>query len=155
MPLGRPIPPLTLDEEERASLDQLTRRQKAAQALALRARIVLACASGKTNTAVAEELRVSKPTVGKWRRRFLEQRLDGLLDEPRPGTPRKITDADVERVITLTLETTPRDATHWSTTIDGRAKWIQPDDHQPHLAGLRTAAPPLRDLQAVYRPAVH
>ena len=64
MPLGRPIPPLTLDEEERASLDQLTRRQKAAQALALRARIVLACASGKTNTAVAEELRVSKPTVG-------------------------------------------------------------------------------------------
>jgi transposase len=115
MPLGRRIPPLPLDGEERVSLEQLTRRQKTAQALALRARIVLACASGKTNTAVAEELRVSKPTVGKWRRRFLERRLDGLLDEPRPGTPRKITDADVERVITLTLETTPRDATHWST----------------------------------------
>ncbi|MDP6420689.1 MAG: IS630 family transposase [SAR202 cluster bacterium] len=115
MPLGPPIPPLTLDAEERANLEQLTRRQKTAQALALRARIVLACASGKTNTAVAEELRVSKPTVRKWRRRFLERRLDGLMDEPRPGTPRKITDADVERVITLTLETTPRDATHWST----------------------------------------
>lgn len=115
MRLGRPIPPLILDEEERGSLEQLTRRQKTAQALALRARIVLVCASGKTNTAAAEELRVSKPTVGKWRRRFLERRLDGLLDEPRPGTPRKITDADVERVITLTLETTPRDATHWST----------------------------------------
>ena len=115
MPLGRRIPPLPLDGEERVSLEQLTRRQKTAQALALRARIVLACVSGKTNTAVAEELRVSKPTVGKWRRRFLERRLDGLLDEPRPGTPRKITDADVERVITLTLETTPRDATHWST----------------------------------------
>lgn len=112
---GRPTPPLTLTDEERATLEQWTRRLKTAQALALRARIVLGSAAGKTNTVVAQELRVSNATVGKWRRRFLERRLDGLLDEPRPGAPRTVSDADVERVLTLTLETTPRDATHWST----------------------------------------
>jgi transposase len=83
--------------------------------LAQRARIILACAEGKTNTAVAAELGITKQMVGKWRTRFVEQRLDGLLDEPRPGAPRQISDADVERVITLTLETKPDDATHWST----------------------------------------
>ena len=77
--------------------------------------MILGCAEGKTNTAVAEELRVSKATVGKWRSRFLERRVDGLLDEPRPGTPRRTADADVERVVAMTLETTPTDATHWST----------------------------------------
>ena len=85
------------------------------QALALRARIVLACADGRSNTGVAAELRVYVDTVGKWRSRFLEQRLDGLLDQPRSGRPRMIDDADVERVIALTLEATPKDATHWST----------------------------------------
>ena len=77
--------------------------------------MVLECSKGKTNTAVAAELRVSQATVGKWRSRFLESRLDGLVDEARPGRPRTVTDADVERVVTLTLETTPKDATHWST----------------------------------------
>ena len=112
---GRPIPPLFLDGAERETLEQWTRRPKTAQALALRARIVLACADGRSNTAVAAELRVCVDTVGKWRSRFLEQRLDGLLDQPRSGRPRMIDDADVERVIALTLETTPKDATHWST----------------------------------------
>ena len=112
---GRPIPPLALDGAERETLEQWTRRPKTAQALALRARIVLACADGRSNTAVAAELRVCVDTVGKWRSRFLEQRLDGLLDQPRSGRPRMIDDADVERVIALTLETTPKDATHWST----------------------------------------
>ena len=112
---GRPTPPLTINDEERETLERWNRRPKTAQALAQRARMILGCADGKTNTAVAAELRVSKPTVGKWRARFLERRLDGLLDEPRPGTPRKISDEDVERVVTLTLETTPADATHWST----------------------------------------
>ena len=111
----RPIPPLALDGAERETLEQWTRRPKTAQALALRARIVLACADGRSNTAVAAELRVCVDTVGKWRSRFLEQRLDGLLDQPRSGRPRMIDDADVERVIALTLETTPKDATHWST----------------------------------------
>ena len=112
---GRPTPPLTLSEEERETLQAWARRPKTAQALAHRARMILGCAEGKTNTAVAEELRVSKPTVGKWRSRFLERRVDGLLDEPRPGTPRRTADADVARVVTMTLETTPTDATHWST----------------------------------------
>ena len=112
---GRPIPPLALDGAERETLEQWTRRPKTAQALALRARIVLSSADGHSNTAVAAELRVCVDTVGKWRSRFLEQGLDGLLDQPRSGRPRMIADADVERVIALTLETTPRDATHWST----------------------------------------
>ena len=112
---GRPIALLALDGAERETLEQWTRRPKTAQALALRARIVPACADGRSNTGVAAELRVCVDTVGKWRSRFLEQRLDGLLDQPRSGRPRMIDDADVERVIALTLETTPKDATHWST----------------------------------------
>lgn len=112
---GRPIPPLTVTDEERETLERWVRRRKTAQGLALRARVVLECAQGKTNTCVAAELRISRPTVGKWRGRFLKRRLEGLLDEPRPGAPRKISDEDVERVVTLTLETTPADATHWST----------------------------------------
>ena len=117
---GRPMAPLALDGAERETLEQWTRRPKTAQALALRSRIVLACADGRSNTAVAAELRVCVDTVGKWRSRFLEQRLDGLLDQPRSGRPRMIDDADVERVIALTLETTPKDATHWSTRAMAR-----------------------------------
>ena len=117
---GRPMAPLALDGAERETLEQWTRRSKTAQALALRSRIVLACADGRSNTAVAAELRVCVDTVGKWRSRFLEQRLDGLLDQPRSGRPRMIDDADVERVIALTLETTPKDATHWSTRAMAR-----------------------------------
>lgn len=108
---GRPTPPLTITDEERETLERWTRRPKTAQALAQRARMILGCADAKTNTAVDAELRVSKQTVGKWRTRFLNRGLEGLLDEPRPGTPRKISDEDVERVLTLTLETTPADAT--------------------------------------------
>ena len=111
----RPIP-LTLTPADREVLERWTRRRTTAQALALRARIVLACAEpGATNSGVARALRVSRPTVLTWRRRFAERGPDGLLDEPRPGAPRTITDTDVERVITLTLESTPPDATHWST----------------------------------------
>jgi transposase len=111
----RPIP-LTLTPADREMLERWTRRRTTAQALALRARIVLACAEpGATNSGVARALRVSRPTAMRWRRRFAERGPDGLLDEPRPGAPRTITDADVERVLTLTLEATPPDATHWST----------------------------------------
>jgi transposase len=106
---------LVLTAEEKAALERWSRRPKSAQALARRSRIVLECARGESNTAVAQKLGITKQTVGKWRSRFLERRLDGLLDEPRPGTPRKVGDEEVERVLTLTLESTPRDATHWST----------------------------------------
>jgi transposase len=115
MAIGRPIAVLTLSDNEHDMLERWARRPTTAQALAQRARIVLACASGRTNTRVARELRLTKQTVGKWRSRFVEARLDGLLDEPRPGTPRRISDAQVEQMVTLTLEAKPRDATHWST----------------------------------------
>ena len=115
MAIGRPIAPLHLSSDERESLERWKRRPTTAQALALRSRIILGCSEGKTNTVVAGEIGLAKQTEGKWRARFIERRLDGLLDEPRPGGPRSITDTDVERVVTLTLETTPADATHWST----------------------------------------
>jgi transposase len=112
---GPQLTELVLTDSERSMLDQWTRRRTTAQALAQRARIVLACAEGGSNSQVAADERVSRPTVGRWRQRFVERRCDGLLDEPKPGAPRRITDADVERVLTTTLESTPRDATHWST----------------------------------------
>ncbi len=115
MAIGRPMPPVILDEVEREALVRWVRRPKTAQALALRARMILGCAEGRSNTTVGADLGVSDETVGKWRSRFLERRLDGLSDEPRSGRPRAVTDDHVERVITLTLETTPKDATHWST----------------------------------------
>jgi transposase len=115
MPLGRPLSPLTLLPAERQALLNWTRRPKTAQALALRARIVLFCATGLSNTAVAHRLHLTGATVCKWRQRFVQFRLDGLLDEPRPGTSRRLSDAAVERVLARTLETQPEAATHWST----------------------------------------
>ena len=106
---------IELSDEERAQLQAWTRRRSSAQALALRSRIVLLAAEGLKNTEIAERLRVTRPMVTKWRSRFAEHRLDGLTDEPRPGQPRTITDEQVEQVIVKTLETTPKDATHWST----------------------------------------
>ncbi len=112
---GRPKRIVVLTEEQREELTRWTRRATTANALAMRARIVLACAAGGHDLAVAERIALAPATVGKWRRRFIDRGMDGLLDEPRPGAPRKISDADVERVIARTLETKPRDATHWST----------------------------------------
>jgi transposase len=112
---GTPKPTLVLTHDERVTLERWARRHTSAQSLALRCRIVLACAQDLPNTEVAQRLGVSRATVGKWRARFIEHRLDGLHDDPRPGGPRRITDDDVERVIVKTLEETPRDATHWST----------------------------------------
>ena len=112
MAIGRPPPPLILDDTERSTLERWERRPKTAQALALRVRMVLAGAAGRSNTAVGADLGVSGATVGKWRSRFVERRLHGLSEELHSGRPRSVADDDVERVITLTLETTPRDATH-------------------------------------------
>ena len=115
MKLGRPLPELVLSVAENNQLIEWTRRHKTSQALALRARIILACAQNATNGEVARRVRATPQTVGKWRQRFVEHRLDGLLDEPRPGTPRRIGDARVERLIATTLNEVPHDATHWST----------------------------------------
>jgi transposase len=112
---GRPKAPLTLSDDERQKLETWASRPTSTQRLATRARIVLACAEGRDNTEVAARLHVNPVTVGKWRQRFLENRLDGLADEPRPGAPRSITDAMVEQVVTKTLEEKPKAATHWST----------------------------------------
>jgi transposase len=112
---GRQLAPLILSDEERSELESLASRRKTAQALALRARIVLACAEGAQNKDVAAMLGLDNATVGKWRRRFVEHRLDGLCDEPRSGAPRTIGDARIEGVIVTTLESIPKNATHWSS----------------------------------------
>jgi len=115
MSRGRPLALLTLEERDRETLNRWTRRPKTAQALAQRARIVLAAADGRSNEAIATELSITPHTVGKWRRRYLSGGPDGLLDEPRPGAPRTIGDDRVEAVILKTLEDKPLNATHWST----------------------------------------
>jgi len=117
MSIGRPTKPLNLTPEEKEKLAMLARRPKSAQAIAMRARIVLACAEGLSNGAAANKLRITGATVCKWRERFRVGRLEGLLDEPRPGAPRSITDSQVESVITKTLETMPANSTHWSTRL--------------------------------------
>jgi transposase len=106
---------VVLSDDEREQLQAWVRRPKSAQALALRSRIVLACEGDSSNTQIARELGVTRGMVTKWRNRFAVDRLDGLLDEPRPGRPRIVEDARIEELITATLETAPRDATHWST----------------------------------------
>ena len=121
--MGSPkLDPLVLTDDERQVLEAWARRRKTAQALALRSRIVLACADGAAVSAVAADLRISRTTAGKWRSRFLESRLDGLSDEPRPGRPRTITDEHVEKVITATLEQEPPNGdTHWCTRSMARS----------------------------------
>jgi transposase len=111
---GRPVAELVLTDDERDTLQRWARRAKSSQALAQRCRIVLGCAAGKSNKVVAAEVGVWPQTVGIWRQRFIERRLEGLADEPRPGAPRTITDEQVEQVLVATLERQPADATHWS-----------------------------------------
>ena len=163
---GRPKQPLVLSDEERLSLERLAKRRKSAQAMALRARIVLACAeAGVTNLAVAAELGVSPATVGKWRARFLGKRLNGLFDEDRPGAPRTITDDKVEALIVKTLEEKPVDATHWSTRSMAKATGMSQTSIsliwrafglQPHRAeSFKLSTDPLfvekvRDIVALY-----
>ena len=120
MPRGPKPTPITLSDDERAKLTDWARRPTSAQRLALRARIVLAATDGRANAAIATELRVTVPTVRKWRDRFSRRRLEGLVDEPRPGAPRTITDQQVERAVTRTLESKPAGATHWSTRMLAR-----------------------------------
>jgi transposase len=125
-----PIPSavvIELTDEERAVLESWTRRRTSAQALALRARIVLAAAGCLTNGEIAASLGISRPTVTKWRNRFAERRLEGLLDEPRPGRPRTVADEQVEAVVIKTLESAPQDATHWSTRSMAREMGMTPD----------------------------
>lgn len=124
MRTGRPRTTVTLTPDERHQLDSLAHRSRSAPDVARRARIILACAEGGETTAVAKRLRVSPTTVCKWRSRFVDERLDGLFDEPRPGAPRTITDDHIERIVIRTLETTPAGATHWSVRDMAKASGI-------------------------------
>src|SRR5215510_3658604 len=117
MAIGRPTKPLNVTPEEKEKLTMLARRPKTGQALAMRARIVLGCSDGLSNGEVARRLGITGATVCKWRERFRAERLEGLVDEPRPGAPRSITDSQVEEVITKTLESMPANSTHWSTRL--------------------------------------
>src|SRR5688572_18838842 len=112
---GRPTARIKLTDDERAELERCARRVRSARRLAFRAKLILASAAGADDTAVGAQYRTKPHTVGFWRKRFIASRLNGLLDEPRPGAPRKITDAKVEELVVATLETTPKGATHWST----------------------------------------
>ena len=146
-------------------MEGLARRARTAPQVARRARIVLACARGLDNQTVAKKLRVSAQMVGRWRARFVVRRADGLFDEPRPGVPRTITDAQVDAVVTRTLETTPRGAMQWSTRTMARASGLSPTTvHriwrafglQPHRTETFTVSPdPLlvdtvRDIVGLY-----
>src|SRR5207247_8932396 len=131
-----------LGEAERRMLQGWATRRKTAQGLALRARIVLACAEGRSNTAVAARLGISRTTVRKWRDRFLAARLDGLGDEPRPGVPRTITGAQVEEGVVRTLEEVPAGAPHWSKR--GRAKRVGISAASVHRSRGAFGVPPWR-----------
>lgn len=163
--------PIVLSSEERERLGELSRRPKTANAVARRARIVLAVADGGGNDEVSRKLGVGVSTVVKWRRRFLRRRMDGLLDEPRVGAPRTITDAKVEQVVVKTLEETPRGETHWSRRSMARAVGLSPDSIgriwgafglQPHRSeSFRLSPDPqfidkVRDIVGLYlSPPVH
>ncbi|MXY01481.1 MAG: IS630 family transposase [Acidimicrobiales bacterium] len=121
---GRPAVPVSVSGEERETLERWARRPKSSQALAMRCRIVLGAAEGRTNEDIAAELGCHPATVSKWRKRFAGRRLDGLADDPRPGPPRKITDEVIEDVLVRTLETVPADATHWSTRSMAKAAGV-------------------------------
>src|SRR6476620_8302794 len=117
---------IELDEAERCELQARTRRRKISRAEAMRAAIVLLASDGRTNLASAEQLGITRVTVATWRKRFAAKRLDGLVDEPRPGAPRKIGDEKISEVVTCTLEMMPRDATHWSTRSMAKASGVSP-----------------------------
>jgi transposase len=125
--MGRPKAKLELTDVERGELLRLTRRRNAGSALVLRSRIVLACATGSENQEVAEALGTSEQTVGKWRRRFVVKRLDGILDEPRVGRPRTVTDDDVQRIVDTTLHEKPKASTNWSSRMLAAQAGVSPN----------------------------
>ncbi len=151
---GRPTAVIVLDDEERETLERWARRPKSSQALALRCRIVLGAAEGRYNKDIAAELGCHPATAAKWRSRFAERRFDGLCDDPRPGPPRTIDDAAVERVIVLTLRVRAIGRDALVDAVDGQSGGHLAVVGARHLGGVRAQAPPRRGVQAVPGPAV-
>src|SRR5256885_17003162 len=141
--MGRGFAPLGLDEVKRAEWTSRASRRSTAQAWALRARIILACAEGEQSKIVAARLAIDPDTVGKWRRRFAEHRLEGLWDEPRSGTPRTIEDARIEAGIVRTPETKPADATHWRSRGMARGRGLSVSTVQRIWRALGPQPPPV------------
>ena len=151
-PRGRPTKrKLVVSPEQKLALRQLIQQPRSSRSLAFRARIVLECARGQNNAAVAARLHTSGFTVGMWRNRFITGGIAALGDEVRPGAPRQIGDDKVECAVRLTLEKTPKGATHWSSRCFGNQNRTKPVHRQPHLAGLWTEAASHRDLSAIHR----
>jgi transposase len=148
--MGRRFAPLELNEVELSELTSLASRRSTAQGLALRARIILACAEGEQSKVVAARLGIDQDTVGKWRRRFAEHRLEGLWDEPRSGTPRTIEDARIEAVIVRTLKTKPPHPLEFARY--GAGQWVISLNSPADMARLRPAAASVGDLQTFNRP---
>ena len=145
---------LDLSLADRAALEALVRR-RVGQAVAQRARIVLACAEpGSTNLGVAGSLGVNRPSVMRWRRRFADHGLEGLGDAPRSGAPRKVGDKEIERLIVLTRESQPQGATHWSTRTMARPSGDEPDHGVARVARLWPSAAPAQHVQAFCRPCL-
>ena len=156
MAMGRPKAELVLSEEEQAQLQSIARSRSLPAALVRRANIVLACAAGETNSAVARRFGTTNATVGKWRRRFIARRIEGLHDELRPGKPRTIDDERMAELINTTLHAKPKDgATHWSVRGVGRRDRDLQDQRASLLQAVRAAAPSQRQLQAVDRSVLH
>ena len=163
--MGKTAVAIDLTDSERRELQSLASRRRTAQGLAQRARIVLLAAEGVENKNICERVGAAPNTVGKWRRRFAERRMEGLLDEPRPGAPRQIGDDEVAEIVRLTLEATPRDATHWSLRSLANAVGLAPStihriwkafSLQPHRAEtFKLSTDPLfvekvRDIVGLY-----
>ena len=152
--MARPKPALTLTDGERSQLTTWASRPKSTLRLATRARIVLACADQPNNLLVAQRLGVCAATVGTWRKRFVTRRLDGLVDEPRPGARRRVTDADVERVVTRTLESKPANATHGSTRGMAKVAGMSQSAISRIWRAFERPPDPGRHVQALDRPVL-
>src|SRR6476659_4138724 len=146
---GRPIAPLVLSAQERAYLERQVRRHRVARSLSERCRAILRCADGLPSKSVAAELGIHEHTVGKWRRRFLKDRCDGLLDEARPGRPRTITDDQVAAVIERTLRRTPGRCDALVDPLHGCGNWLFPHHDPPNVVGVRLKAHSLRHMPSL------
>ena len=147
--MGRTASTINLSEREREKLELMASRPKSSQREALRARVILTCAEGKMNKDVAVKLNITSQTVGKWRERFAADRLDGLVDAPRSGHPRTISDQKVEEILTKTLEGTPKEHTHWSRRTMAKGSRRRTGHRRTDLEDFWSEAARCKGIQAL------